>query len=108
MPAKTRHMERGRNKPTKTSMRQASCQCMAFGANGLRHWVMRNIRMFMVAMMVGAVPMTAIASDTLKVKFRSRALLDATASGYGKDEVQGYYRLEDFVSVSRPITESLS
>lgn len=40
--------------------------------------------------------MTAIASDTLKVKFRSRALLDATASGYGKDEVQGYYRLEDF------------
>lgn len=77
-------------------MRQASCQCVAFGANGLRHWAMRNIRMFMVAMMVGAVPMTAIASDTLKVKFRSRALLDATASGYGKDEVQGYYRLEDF------------
>ena len=57
---------------------------------------MRNIRMFMVVMMIGAVGMTAITSDTLKVKFRSRALLDATASGYGKDEVQGYYRLEDF------------
>ena len=86
----------GTKQATKTGMRQASCQCMAFGANGLRHWAMRNIRMFLVAMMVGAVGMTAIASDTLKVKFRSRALLDATASGYGKDEAQGYYRLEDF------------
>lgn len=40
--------------------------------------------------------MTATAADTLKVKFRSRALLDATASGYGKEDVQGYYRLDDF------------
>ena len=38
----------------------------------------------------------AQAGDTLRVKFRSRALLDATATGYGKDDVQGYYRLEDF------------
>lgn len=96
MPAKTRHMETGRNKPTKISVRQVFCQRVAFGADGLRHWVMRNIRAFMVVMMIGTVAMTAIASDTLKVKFRSRALLDATASGYGKDEVQGYYRLEDF------------
>lgn len=26
----------------------------------------------------------AVAADTLHVKFRSRALLDATATGYGK------------------------
>lgn len=38
----------------------------------------------------------AQASDTVRIKFRSRALLDATATGYGKDDVQGYYRLEDF------------
>ncbi len=38
----------------------------------------------------------ALSADSLKVKFRSRALLDATASGYGKDDVQGYFRLEDF------------
>ena len=31
----------------------------------------------------------AQAGDTLRVKFRSRALLDATATGYGKDDVQG-------------------
>lgn len=29
-------------------------------------------------------------------KFRSRALLDATVTDYGKEDVQGYYRLEDF------------
>ena len=40
--------------------------------------------------------MTATAADTLKVKSRSRAMLDATASGYGKEYVQGYYRLDDF------------
>lgn len=38
----------------------------------------------------------APAADTLKVKFRSRALLDATATDYGKEDVQGYYRLDDF------------
>lgn len=39
---------------------------------------------------------TLNAADSLRVKFRSRALLDATASGYGKESVQGYSRLEDF------------
>ena len=34
--------------------------------------------------------------DELKVKFRSRALFDATISDYGKKDAQGYYRLEDF------------
>lgn len=36
------------------------------------------------------------AQEKFKLKFRSRALLDATVSGYGKESVQGYYRLEDF------------
>ena len=40
--------------------------------------------------------MAGNAQDQLKVKFRSRALLDATVSGYGKESVQGYYRVEDF------------
>ena len=40
--------------------------------------------------------MTAQANEPLTVKFRSRALLDAAVSGYGKESVQGYYRLEDF------------
>lgn len=39
---------------------------------------------------------TTQAQEQLKVKFRSRALLDAAVSGYGKEDVQGYYRLEDF------------
>ena len=34
----------------------------------------------------------ALSADSLKVKFRSRALLDATASGYGKDDVQGVFQ----------------
>lgn len=40
--------------------------------------------------------MTLQAQEQLKIKFRSRALLDAAVSGYGKENVQGYYRLEDF------------
>ena len=36
------------------------------------------------------------ANGPLQVKFRSRALLDATVSGYGKEKAQGYYRIEDF------------
>lgn len=36
------------------------------------------------------------AQEKLSVKFRSRALIDATVSGYGKESAQGYYRLEDF------------
>lgn len=38
----------------------------------------------------------ALSQEELKLKFRSRALLDAAVSDYGKDNVQGYYRLEDF------------
>ena len=34
-------------------------------------------------------------ADSLKVKFTARALIDATATGYGKEDVQGYYHLED-------------
>lgn len=108
MPAKTRHMETGRNKPTKISVRQVFCQRVAFGADGLRHWVMRNIRVFMVVMMIGTVAMTAIASDTLKVKFRSRALLDATARDTARMKCRGIIAWKTSVSVSRPITESLS
>lgn len=36
------------------------------------------------------------AGNDVKVKIRSRALLDATLSGYGTDHTQAYYRLEDF------------
>ena len=36
------------------------------------------------------------ANGPLQVKFRSRALLDATVSGYGKEKAQGHYRIEDF------------
>ena len=35
------------------------------------------------------------ADNPLKIKFRTRALLDACVSGYGKEDVQGYYRLDD-------------
>ena len=45
---------------------------------------------------MGSCFMTAQADEPLTVKFRSRALLDAAVSGYGKESVQGYYRLEDF------------
>lgn len=56
---------------------------------------MRTLGYVVMAFML-ALGVKASAADTLKVKFRSRALLDATASGYGKEDVQGYYRLEDF------------
>ena len=45
---------------------------------------------------MGSCFMTVQADKPLTVKFRSRALLDAAVSGYGKENVQGYYRLEDF------------
>lgn len=45
---------------------------------------------------MGSCFMTAQADEPLTVKFRSRALLDAAVSSYGKESVQGYYRLEDF------------
>ena len=57
--------------------------------------IMRLLKPLCMAAMLAAA-CGAAAADTLRVKFRSRALLDATATGYGKDGVQGYYRLEDF------------
>lgn len=36
------------------------------------------------------------AQDSLKLKFRSRALLDASVTSFQEQNVQGYYRLEDF------------
>lgn len=36
------------------------------------------------------------AVDSLTMKIRSRALLDGALSGYGKESVQGYYKIEDF------------
>lgn len=56
---------------------------------------MHRLRYIVLAALL-AVGARALAADTLKVKFRSRALLDATATDYGKEDVQGYYRLEDF------------
>lgn len=56
---------------------------------------MRAPRMFLLTVVLAAT-VAASAADSIKVKFRSRALLDATASGYGKDDIQGYFRLEDF------------
>ena len=56
---------------------------------------MNLLRLIMLAAVLSAA-FPALSADSLKVKFRSRALLDATASGYGKDDVQGYFRLEDF------------
>ena len=44
---------------------------------------------------MGSCFMTAQADEPLTVKFRSRALLDDAVSSYGKESVQGYYRLED-------------
>lgn len=57
--------------------------------------IMRLLKPLCMAAMLAAA-CGAAAADTLRVKFRSRALLDATATGYGKDDVQGYFRLEDF------------
>lgn len=55
---------------------------------------MKKLLTCMVVFLAGMI--TIQAQESLKVKFRSRALLDATLSGYGKESTQGYYRLEDF------------
>lgn len=39
---------------------------------------------------------SASAQDDFSFAFRSRAMMDVSFSGYGTDNVQGYYRLEDF------------
>lgn len=51
--------------------------------------------------------MTAQADEPLTVKFRSRALLDAAVSSYGKESVQGYYRLEDFRVGFKALTDNM-
>lgn len=56
----------------------------------------RNTARLLIATVTLAIAYTASASDTLKLKFRSRALLDATVSDYGNKDVKGYFRLEDF------------
>lgn len=54
-----------------------------------------NIRLLILFILLGS-GSSILAEEPLKIKFRSRALLDATVSGYGKDKTQGYYKLEDF------------
>lgn len=53
-------------------------------------------RILILIMVASGVNTLLPAQDSLKVRFRSRGLLDAAVSGYGKDDTQGYYRLEDF------------
>lgn len=57
---------------------------------------MKIKRIFILIVVVSSVNTILQAQDSLKIKFRSRGLLDAAVSGYGKDDTQGYYRLEDF------------
>ncbi len=47
-----------------------------------------------VLLLLGAV-VESSSQEQFKLKFRSRALLDAMISGYGKENIQGYYKLED-------------
>lgn len=55
------------------------------------------MRRFILSVVTAVLWTTAAKSDdSLEVKFRSRALMDAAVSGYGKESPQGYYRLEDF------------
>lgn len=56
---------------------------------------MRRFLLCAVASMALCGP-SATAQEQLKIKFRSRALLDAMVSGYGTESAQGYYRVEDF------------
>lgn len=55
---------------------------------------MKKIPTLITAFLAGWI--TVQANEPLQIKFRSRALLDAAVSGYGKEKTQGYYRLEDF------------
>lgn len=50
----------------------------------------------LLLMLLALTLQTAQAQDSLKLKFRSRGFLDAMPSGYGTDNVQGYYKVEDF------------
>ena len=53
---------------------------------------MNKILLCLFAALCGA----TLCAQPLQLAFRSRALLDASLSGYGTEAVQGYYRLEDF------------
>lgn len=55
---------------------------------------MRKTGICLIILLVWGIALHA--QDKLNIKFRSRALLDATVSGYGKESAQGYYRVEDF------------
>lgn len=50
-----------------------------------------------ICLLLGWIWCTGIqAQESFQFKVRSRALIDAAVSGYGKESTQGYYRLEDF------------
>ncbi|WP_303013129.1 porin [uncultured Bacteroides sp.] len=55
---------------------------------------MKRVQILITFFLIGW--MAVRANEPLQIKFRSRALLDATVSGYGTEKVQGYYRVEDF------------
>lgn len=55
---------------------------------------MKQLIVYLIYFLCGGISL--LGQDSLKIKFRSRALLDATVSGYGKEQAQGYYSLEDF------------
>lgn len=55
---------------------------------------MKQLIVYLIYFLCGGISL--FGQDSLKIKFRSRALLDATVSGYGKEQAQGYYSLEDF------------
>jgi phosphate-selective porin OprO and OprP len=55
---------------------------------------MKQLIVYLIYFLCGGISL--FGQDSLKTKFRSRALLDATVSGYGKEQAQGYYSLEDF------------
>lgn len=53
------------------------------------------MKTWLVALLLLGLTAESFAGEQFKLKFRSRALLDAMISGYGKENVQGYYKLED-------------
>lgn len=57
---------------------------------------MKVIKIILCCLGLNLLSIPSAAEDELKVKIRSRALLDATISGYESGKSQIYYRLEDF------------
>lgn len=58
-------------------------------------FVSRSRRTAVCLLLLVCMSIPAHAGSPLRIKFRARALLDAAISGYGKENVQGYYRLDD-------------